>query len=365
MTRDFTDWAAFSARRPEFEKSEQIWRSVLEPALSEREGDRANHIRTTITRTIFVGLAVGAPILGLMALTMGWGIISPVALFAVFIAAGAGFAVNGFRWLRVFTMHIKTKDLILGAATEMYGFEYDSLKPDLSGITDLKTLQDSIGELVETSKSSMGASVSIGPMSQNHESAAFNRLIENGLLPEADKNQFEDKITGVRAGAQFELVECEITDTSGDDSTVKFKGILLDIAYARPFLGKTLLSHEKRGWFTKLGKGLDTVDLNVAELDAAFSIYSSDQVEARYLLTPERMQRLIDLQKVFDGRNLRALFVDGRMTLALEGENLFEGGSIFKPLPDPARFQTALREIAQVCDVIDGFLDHNWTAKPN
>jgi len=365
QTNTFTDWAMFSEMRAEFTPAEAVWRDVLEPALSSREDGRSEHIRSTITRTIIVSAAVGLPILGIMAVFMGWDAVSPLAFFVAFIAAGAGFAVNGLRWLRIFTMHIETKDLILKAATELFGFQYDSLKPDLSGITDLQTLQARIGDLVDTSRTNSRASIAIGPIPIKHESAAFSRLIENGMLPTADQNAFEDKITGVRAGAEFELVECTITDTSGDSSTVEFQGILLDVAYPRPFLGKTIVSHTKRGWFDKLGKGLDKVDLNVAELDAAFTVYANDQVETRYLLTPDRMRRLIELERVFNGQKLRALFLDGRMTIALEGENLFEGGSIFEPLPDPVRFQTALKEIAQVCDLIDGFLDHNWSATPD
>ena len=365
----FIDWAEFVSKRTEFEPAEKVWRQALEPSLSSREAGRAAHIRSTITRTVIVGAVLALPILLLLTLMGGFEASFPFVFFLLFFAAIAAFAVNGFRWLRVFTMHIETKDLILKAATDLFGFEYDSLKPDLSGITDLKTLGEQIGSLVEAENSNRTAALQIGSkvytlenLSTQHESAAFDRLIENGMLPTADKNAFEDKITGVRAGAEFELVECTITDTSGDSSTVEFQGILLDVVYPRPFLGKTIVSHTKRGWFDKLGKGLDKIDLNVPELDSAFTVYGNDQVEARYLLTPDRMQRLIELERVFNGQKLRALFLNGRMTIALEGENLFEGGSIFEPLPDPVRFQTALKEIAQVCDLIDGFLDHNWSA---
>lgn len=364
MSSAFVDWSHFASLRPEFGPAERVWTDALGPALAAREEQRAKHIRSTITRTVVVGLVLGVPILLIGIFSAGWNTLHPLTFFALFVAAATAFAVNGFRWLRVFTMHIETKDLLLKAATGLYGFDYDSLKPDLTGITDLKTLSERVGDLVSTSASVGQPTVSFGSMSQTHESAAFNRLIENGLLPKEEQNEFEDRITGTRANAAFELVECEITDSSGDSSTQVFRGILLDVEYPRPFLGKTLLSHTKRGWFDALGKGLDEVDLNVSELDKAFTIYSSDQVEARYLLTPDRMQRLIDLERIFNGQNLRALFLDGRMTIAVESGNLFEGGSIFKPLPDPVRFQSTLQEIAQVCDLIDGFLDHNWSPQP-
>lgn len=48
------------------------------------------------------------------------------------------------------------------------------------------------------------------------------------------------------------------------------------------------------------------------------------------------------------------------MTLALEADNQFEAGSVFKPLVDPRRFSTALSELGLVCDLIDGFLTREW-----
>ena len=82
--------------------------------------------------------------------------------------------------------------------------------------------------------------------------------------------------------------------------------------------------------------------------------------EARALLTPDRMERLIALERHFKGGKLRGIFEDGHMTLALEAPDQFEAGSIFQPLVDPTRFTTALTELGLVCDLIDGFLTRDW-----
>ena len=118
----------------------------------------------------------------------------------------------------------------------------------------------------------------------------------------------------------------------------------------------------RSGWW-KRGKGagdLDKVQLISRELDEAFTVYSSDQVEARALLSPDRMERLIALERHFSGGKLRGLFDQGHMTLALEADNQFEAGSVFQPLVDPRRFSTALSELGLVCDLIDGFLPREW-----
>ena len=72
------------------------------------------------------------------------------------------------------------------------------------------------------------------------------------------------------------------------------------------------------------------------------------------------MERLIALERHFQGGKLRGIFEDGHMTIALEAGNQFEAGSIFKPLVDPDRFIQTLTEIGLVCDMIDGFLTREW-----
>ena len=102
------------------------------------------------------------------------------------------------------------------------------------------------------------------------------------------------------------------------------------------------------------------MDLISRELDAAFTVYSNDQVEARALLSPDRMVRLIALERHFAGGKLRGIFEDGHMMLALEADDQFEAGSIFQPLVDPRRYASALVELGLVCDLIDGFLTRDW-----
>ena len=95
-------------------------------------------------------------------------------------------------------------------------------------------------------------------------------------------------------------------------------------------------------------------------MEKAFQVYSTDQVEARYLITPDRMERLVALERHFKGGKLRGIFEGDHLTLALEAKDQFEAGSIWKPLYNPQRYIRALTEIGLVCDVIDGFLTREW-----
>ncbi|MEM6796310.1 MAG: DUF3137 domain-containing protein, partial [Acidobacteriota bacterium] len=64
---------------------------------------------------------------------------------------------------------------------------------------------------------------------------------------------------------------------------------------------------------------LKRVRLEDARFEKEFEVVSSDQVEARYLLTPALMERLMEAQSVLGPRTrLRAAFHDRHMLLTLD-----------------------------------------------
>lgn len=359
MGQSAGNWTDFSKQRPEFAHAERVWRDVLEPELSKRERERSKIVNGTIRKTALI-IAGVALVVGGASLLISGGIGAGLQ-FGVFsgMATAAGF--TGFDWIKVFSMKTRSKELILGAAAAPFGFRYDTLHPDVSGITDLNSLKAitaSISEQMEAHP--LAVQFGYGNEDASAPTPAYEILKQARLLPKHNSTKFEDLIDGRRAGAAFSLVEAKLTDTSGDNDTVEFQGLLLHVEYPQRFQGRTLIARRgwRKGWFSD--DALKRVELVSSELDRAFRVYSTDQVEARALLTPDRMERLIALERHFDGGDLRAVFEDGHLTLALDADDQFEGGSIFKTLVDPMRFIGALTEMGLVCDLVDGFLTREW-----
>ena len=358
-----------ASQRPEFADAERIWETELAPELGAREAVRKQTISRAKSRT-FLGLLVAVPLaLFIMVLSGGAGFFFPLSFF---LGAIIVVLISGFDWLKVYSLKSATKDLILKAACKPFGFNYETLHPDLSGIEDFQSLKTRGKELMETiAGPQKGEAKTLSTLFGDiqvttHDGAgqppptpAYQLLKDAALLPGHSRRKFEDLIEGERAGTKFALVEAKL-DTGGKNSKTVFQGILIHIEYPQRFSGRTLMA--RSGWW-KRGKGagdLKKVDLISRELDEAFTVYSSDQVEARALLSPDRMERLIALERHFSGGKLRGLFDQGHMTLALEADNQFEAGSVFQPLVDPRRFSTALSELGLVCDLIDGFLTREW-----
>ena len=184
-------------------------------------------------------------------------------------------------------------------------------------------------------------------------------LIDNGLLPARyDRVSFEDKMTGNAHGADFEALECHMEKERKSDKGPKwvtvFRGSIMVIDFHQDFLGRTVVLRDKGIFNAKKKAGMKRVGLVDPKFEKIFEAYGTDQVEARVLLTPTFMQRLVDLEDSVNGHRIRFAFMDGLLVIAVETENRFEAGSMFKPLADTERTQKILDEIGAVYDIVDG-----------
>ena len=359
MASGITDaiFSALVAQRPEFKNAMKVWTDVLEPALASREAERRSIISKARSRTIWTGLIVGILALLIVFATRGAGLI--FVIFGAIAVTGIGSAAA---WVPLFRVKSETKQLVVGAAAESFGFKYETLHPDVSGISDWK----SAGSWISSNALKTGGANKLFTVTNEEDAPtpAFKLLRESKLLPSYDDSKFEDLIEGDRAETHFSLVECKLTEERGSGKNRRtvtvFQGLLFHIQYPERFLGRTLVA--RQGWWKGFfgDKTLQKVDLVAKELEDNFTIYSDDQVEARALLTPDRMERLIALERHFKGGKLRGIFEGDHLTLALEADDQFEAGSVWKPLVDPDRYISALTEIGLVCDVIDGFLTREW-----
>lgn len=171
----------------------------------------------------------------------------------------------------------------------------------------------------------------------------FGRLRQFELLPGYDKSGFEDCWRGNVGDRSFQLYEAHLTRREGSGKNArdvtKFRGSIMCIGFARRFHGVTLVERERtrRTWF---GLGSDRIELEFdgvklqrcdmvdPKFEAEFTVWSNDAVEARYLVHPEYIERLIAVEQAYAGQNIRALFDGGSLVLALESGDLFESGSI-------------------------------------
>ena len=101
---------------------------------------------------------------------------------------------------------------------------------------------------------------------------------------------------------------------------------------------------------------LDEVKLEDPEFCKKFNAYSSDQVEARYLLTTAFFERFQNLNTAFGAKKAKCSFYGDKIMFAIStNKNLFEVGSLFKSLEKPGAVNQFYNELASIYSMIDYF----------
>lgn len=164
-----------------------------------------------------------------------------------------------------------------------------------------------------------------------------------GLLPSCDRKNFEDRWYGELEGHNFDLYEAHLEERRGSGKNRRwvtvFRGAIIDMGFGREFHSTTLLQrkgkHKKFLGFggradhaTFDGHRLAYVDQVHPQFENVFEVWSDDQVEARVLIHPSYVEHLLELERVFNGKSVRALFRKGEVVITVESGDLFESGSM-------------------------------------
>lgn len=225
------------------------------------------------------------------------------------------------------------------------------------------------GEIKEGLLTAIATAAGLAYSKKPVQPARFGEFCELGLLPNHNQRSFEDHFAGDRHGAAFELYEAKLVQRrkSGKNTTYTtvFQGVLIRIEFPRTVEGVTVITRDM-GWFNGLaglgqarinGKKLERVGLVDPKFERIYEVFSTDQVMSRYLLTPSFMERLLQLETSLKGKRARAAFDErnggGELLIATETGNLFEPGSLFKPLNDRARFESLITEIDLITEIVD------------
>lgn len=183
------------------------------------------------------------------------------------------------------------------------------------------------------------------------------------LVPSHDRAHFEDKWSGDFGDVPFSLHEAKLEERRGSGKNKRwvtvFRGLIMAVGYNRRFHGTTLLvrDNEHRGFFggkkdhiTVSGTRLDYAEMVHPDFEDAFDIYTSDQVEARHLIDPVYVERLIALERAYSGKDIGTIFHEGSLIVALKTDDLFESGSI-NASDDRARLEQTLDQFARLADL--------------
>ena len=156
-----------------------------------------------------------------------------------------------------------------------------------------------------------------------------------------DRYASEDQITGQADKTRFYFseVKAEYKDESTDSDGRRqvswdliFDGIIFTADFNKNFIGTTVVRPKNiastlGSWITKALSSFSdkqVVELENAEFSEKFVTYSTDQIEARYILTPAMMEKLCELNRESRG-SISLSFIYSRVYIAFPMDhNYFE-----------------------------------------
>lgn len=104
------------------------------------------------------------------------------------------------------------------------------------------------------------------------------------------------------------------------------------------------------------------VDLEDIRFAKSYNVETTDQVEARYILTTAFMDRINNLKQVFHSKDIRIFFENNKMTIAIRTtKDLFEIGDINCSIHDFKQINQFYEEITAIIRFIEHFKLTNRT----
>ena len=295
------------------------FRTTIQPALAAREGDRVKAVKKQRN------FGIAGVILAIAGTAIGFGVFQEP--FGIFIGAMLGFGLWAWGSMDINRLGKETKLMLVEPVAAEFGIHYELAPAQPADIMTFRSLD---------------------------------------LVPGWDRSKYEDRLTGLRNDTPYEFFEAHLeekrTTTDGKGRTrttwvTVFRGQCLVVKFHKQFSGVTKVYRDAGAlnFFKKLsqmGKG-QRVKLEDPVFEKAFEVYSTDQIEARFILTPDFMERLIGLERTFKGKQVRCAFSGGEMFLACEGKNLLEPGSMYRSMDDLGRVREMLEDFAAIFLLID------------
>jgi len=132
-------------------------------------------------------------------------------------------------------------------------------------------------------------------------------------------------------GVQNEEAEYNaLFDATNTDTRGGYEGIVLSMPHHDKFLGHTIIRRDLGNRNPAKVNGLKRVGFASLEFESKFAVYSNDQVESRFLLSPDFVARLTDFAEDYLGRNVQCVFAGNRFHVALEIDDRFDFSRDFK-----------------------------------
>lgn len=195
-----------------------------------------------------------------------------------------------------------------------------------------------------------------GKMKWSEGSYQKGRVFEKScVIPQYTSDEYDDIFTGIHKDVAFEIVESEYIRGSGKNQRTVFKGVIVKLAMNKNFISHTVIKPDSLRHVSP-AKDLRHTVLEDVEFEKKFDVFTNDEVDARYLITPSFMERLNNMKTAFKANSVSCAFYGDLLLVALStNKDLFSICSLVKPVDDEQQYFQMYEEIVSIIKLIDHF----------
>ena len=182
-----------------------------------------------------------------------------------------------------------------------------------------------------------------------------NLFMDSCAVPVFTSSECDDVFQGSYKDVKIDIVEAAYTRGSGKNRTVVFDGVIVKLSMNKDFKNHTVITPDSI-LHTPPHVELHHTTLEDVVFEKKFDVFTNDDVEARYLITPSFMQRLNNVKTAFKANRIRCAFFYDQLIISLStNKDLFSLCSLIKPMDDSQQFFQMYEEIVSIIKLIDYF----------
>lgn len=242
---------------------------------------------------------------------------------------------------------------------------------------------------------------------ENNNLINLDKLIISDLFSKFTHCKADDGFSGIYKGVYYKIAELHLYFLAGSSSRKiycpVFKGVVINFSSNKVIKNKTIvtskgdLNIKGRMWFILISliylipffflgfythilawiltlsiggvvlallfldygqnkEKLKEILLEDPIFNKKYNVYSSDEVESRYLVTSAFMERFNNVKTAFGARKIKCAFYNQDIMFVIStNKNLFELGDLFHPLENPKKIMNFFEEIISILTLIDYF----------
>ena len=200
----------------------------------------------------------------------------------------------------------------------------------------------------------------LGDLKWKYAQCSFEQLLcKSGIIDRYNRVSYDDSFTGIYKDINYEICETSFyykTGTGKNSSTrTVFKGVMIKLDMNKSFTGNTVIRPDTLKHASPAAN-LKHTTLEDVVFEKKFDVFTDDEVEARYLITPSFMERLNNMKTAFSADRVSCAFYDKYLLVGLHtSKDLFSIGSLKEPVNDGKQFFTMFEEILSIITLIDHF----------